>query len=371
MSKLYNKGDTVFLYIKFLDENGNYSENVKNVKARILHEKFGDIYEDMEWTMMNQLSTTEYYLNYVIPYDSELGMYDIFYYGEINDKPATMIESFHVINNSEQYDNAIKVYGYITDGLNDIPLSGVTVSVQDSEKIYYTQSITKLNGYWEVFIYPGDYSFEFSKNDFETQTINIQLGDENNEIQFNNVTMESLISKQCGNGAYEVTDSYILKNGIALDGLLVEVFDVNDIKNSVASCITNNKGVWKVFVDPGFYFLKVKGKSMNNDFDRTFRLIVKDNGKYTIEDMDDNKAVISDILNNGTGSKEYKDTILDRNGNPIVDVQVNIYDNKNKMIAQCYTNVRGEYIFHLDEGEYKVDIYHPSFKEVSEFKITI
>lgn len=371
MSKIYHKGDIVFLYVRFLKENGDYATCVKNAKVRILHEHNENIYEDLEWTEMNQLSSTEYFYNYNIPYDSDCGMFDIIYYGEIDDKPATMIESFHVINKSEQYTNAIKLYGYINDDINNMPLSGVSIEIQDVEQIYLTQSFTKENGYWESFIYPGEYICSFKKQGFNEQIINIQVGDENNEIQFNNISLESTRIKTCGNGAYEITDSYVLKNGIPLDGLVVKAFDVTNPQEVVATDITDNKGVWKIFLDSGFYFLKVNGISMNNEFDKTFRLNVADDGKYTLDDMNDNKAVIRDeCISSGNGPNIYSDIINDRYGNPIVDVQVNAYQN-GKIVAQCYTNIMGKYELHLESGEYMIDIYHPSFKEIAEFKINI
>jgi hypothetical protein len=89
MSKLYYKGDLVFLYIKFFDINGKPAEKVENPKVRILHSKKDNIYEDLPWTKMNKLtSENEFYVNYSVPFDSECGMFDIIYYGEINGKIA-------------------------------------------------------------------------------------------------------------------------------------------------------------------------------------------------------------------------------------------------------------------------------------------
>lgn len=371
MSKIYNKGDKIFLYIRFVDKTGNYVSNVQNAKVRILHQQNENIYEDLEWTPMNQLSPTEYFYNYDIPYDSDCGLYDIIYHGEIDGKDAVMIESFHVINKSEQYQNAIKLYGYVNDDINNIPLGNVSIEIIDYEGIYYTQSFTKENGYWEAYIYPGEYEVKFKKQGFIETVVNVQIGDENNEIHFNNITLESERVKMCGNGAYEITDSYVLKNGIPLDGLIVSAYDITNPMQIVASDITDNKGCWKIFLDSGFYFLKVIGNSMGNDFDKTFRLNVADDGKYTLDDMNDNKATIrEDFIGQGNGTICYSDVINDRHGNPIVDVQVNAYIGS-KLIAQCYTDIMGKYELHLDPGEYTIEIYHPSFKDIADFKINI
>lgn len=371
MSKIYNKGDKVFLYIRFVDEDNNIVANVNDVKVRILHEKNQNIYEDLEWTEMNKLSDTEYFFNYDIPYDCDCGMYDVIYSGKIDNKDAIMIETFHVINKSEQYNNAIKIYGYVNDSINNLPLSSVSIEISDYDQIYFTQSFTKENGYWEAYIYPGEYIVRFNKNGFFENAINIQIGNENNEVHFNNIIMESQRIKTCGNGAYEVTDSYILKNGIPLDGLNVKAYDIINPTHIIASDITDNKGRWKIYLDPGFYFLKVTGMSMGNDFDKTFRLNVSDDGKYMLDDMNDNKARIrEEIVSQGHGEISYSDIITDKYGNPIIDVQVNIYKN-NVIIAQCYTDILGKYEVFLDHGEYEVDIYHPSFNEMPRFKINI
>lgn len=369
MAKIYNKGEALFLYIKFDDVKKD--SIIKDVKVRILHEKDENIYEDLEWTEMLALSKNEYYFNYIIPFDADCGLYDIIYNGDVDGKPASMIETFHVINKSEIYDDAIKIYGYIDDSMNNLPLSDVSIEITSNDDIYNTRSYSKENGYWETYLYPGEYTCYFKKQGFQELCINIQIGNENNEMQFNNITLESTQLKTCGDGAYKISDSYSLKNGIPLDGLEVKVFNIFNPTEQVAKDITNSKGVWTVFLDPGNYFLKVSGVSMNNEFDKTFRLNVKDDGKYVIEDMTENKAAIrSEYISNGEGSIKYTDRILDKYENPIVDVQVTAYQN-DKIIAQSYSDITGKYELFLDAGEYMIDIYHPSFKEIAEFKITL
>lgn len=371
MSKIFNKGDLVFLYVKFVDNNGDIISDIKNPRVRVLHEKNEQIYEDLSWAEMQQLTSTEYYYNYTIPYDADCGLYDIVYCGDVNDKMASVVESFHVINKSEIYTDSIKLYGYITESLNNLPLSNVSVEIISNDEIYITQSYTKENGYWESYIYPGEYSCMFKKDGFDTIQTSIQIGSENNEIQFNNISLESKELKLCGNGAYKVSDSYVLKNGIPLDGLIVSAFNVLNPKEIVAKSITNNKGVWSIFLDPGFYFLKVTGISMDQDFDKTFRLKIEDDGKYNLDDMNDNKAtVMENYISSGDGEVRYSDVVTDRYGNPITDVQVSAYKS-GKIVAQSYTNSNGMYELFLNKGDYMIDVYHPSFKEICEFKVTI
>lgn len=372
MSKLYYRGDIIFLYVKFYDSNNNVAKNVNNPQVRILHESMGNIYEDLEWTNLKHLNRNEYYLNYKIPEDSKYGLYDIIYYGEIDGKEATIIETFHIINKSEQYKNAIKIYGDINDGRNKIPLSNVNVQIMTSDGLYNTESYTHENGYWESYLYPGEYICKFFKEGYKEIVTNIQLGNESTEIQFNNISMESTIPNINGNGIYEIKDSYILKNGIPLDNLKVDAYNLMEPETICATNITNNKGEWKLFLDTGYYFLKVTGNSMNQNFDKTFRLKVEDDGKYELEDMDNNKAVAKNesYLSNGNGSQKYTDTIFDKSGNPIIDVQVVMLKN-NQPIAETYTNAAGKFEFNLDSGQYCLDIYHPSFKDMPPIKINI
>jgi hypothetical protein len=372
MSKLYFKGDIVFLYVKFFDQNGNVAKKVENPKVRILHSKNCNIYEDLPWTKMNKLmSENEFFVNYPIPFDSECGMFDIVYHGEIDGKVATIVENFHVIEKSQTFSNAIKLYGYVDDIANQIPLAFANIEIMSMDGLYYTQSYTHENGYWEAYLYPGDYMCSFKRDGYKEQVTNIQLGSDTNEIQFNNISLESEIARTNGNGLCKISDSVILKNGIPLDGLKIDAYNIIDPTTLSATCLTNNRGVWEINLDPGYYFLKMSGNSMNMEFDKTFRLKINDDSTYDIEDMDNNKAIAQDeILGPGEGSQTYKDIISDGRGNPIIDVQVNAYKN-GKLIAQTYTNAAGEYELFLDKGEYTIDIYHPSFKEIPEFKITL
>lgn len=371
MSKLYYKGETIFLYVKFFNKDNTPAINVINPKVRILHVQSGNIYEDLPWSKLTNLSDNEYYFNYEIPYDNNCGQYDVIYYGEINNEVATVIESFHVINKSETYVDSIKLYGYVDDNLNKTPLSNVGVEINSTDNVYLTQSYTKENGYWEAYIYPGEYICTFIKEGFKETITNIQLGNENTEVKFNNISLESNQLKTCGNGVCKVTDSYILKNGIPLNGLKIEAFNIMNPSILCATDITDNRGKWTIYLDPAFYFLKVTGNSMNQDFDKTFRLRINDDCKYVIEDMDDNKAVVRENnLNSGSGPIIHKDIISDNNGNPIVDVQVTAYKSGNP-IAQCYTDSAGKYELFLEHGNYVIDIYHPSFKDIPEITITV
>lgn len=372
MPKLYYRGEMVFLYVKFYNSDNQPAKLVDNPMVRILHESSGNIYEDLSWEPLINLSNNEYYLNYTIDSSAEYGLYHIVYKGEVEGKEASIIESFHVIAKSEEYKNAIKLYGYINDIKTSIPLDGVSVEISTRDGLYHTTSYTHNNGYWESYIYPGEYICRFYKDGFKEIITNIQVGNENSEIQFNNISMESNVVDQSGNGIYEIKDIYTLKNGIPLDGLEVSVYNLVDPKIICATTLTDSKGEWILHLDSGYYFLKVKGNSMNQDFDKTFRLKIQDDGEYFLEDMDENRAIAEKTsrLTNGDGLISYTDNIVDRNGNPIIDVQVVALQN-NSPIAECYTDATGKFEFNLNSGEYYLDIYHPMFNDLPLIKINI
>ncbi len=371
MSKTYYKGEMIFLYVKFFDKHNNNAIEVKNPKVRILHCKDDNIYEDLPWSKLFQISNNEYYFNHLIPYDCDCGMYDVIYYGEIDGKVATVIENFHVIEKSEIYSSATKLYGYVNNDFNKIPLSNVDVEIVSTDNSYRTRSYSKENGYWETYLYPGDYYCIFKKEGFKEITTTIQLGNDSNEMQFNNVSLESTQKRSNGNGSCKVSEDFILKNGIPLDGLKVEAFNINNPLIQVAFDYTNNRGVWELFLDPGYYFIKITGKSMDMDFDKSLRLKITDDLEYSIEDIDNNRAQAQDdVLGPGNGSQTYKDKITDKYENPIMDVQVNVLKD-NKLIAQTYTDAAGNYELYLDKGIYMLDIYHPSFNEIPQIRIEI
>lgn len=367
MSKLYYKGETILLYGKFIS-NGL---QIKEAKVRILHEHMDSIYEDLPWTNLDKLTDCEYVSKYTIPYDADNGIYNIFYSGIIGDKSVEYIEQFHVADKSQQFLNAIKVYGYLNSSYDQKLLGDVMIQITSEDGIYYTQTSSLFDGYWETFLYPNKYNIIFKLDNFEDYETNFELGFDSREVNFGNVVLESKEKQICGYGMYEISDSYILKNGIPLDGLLVEAFEITNLKKCIAKDITNNNGEWRIFLDPGFYLLRVTGNSMNMNFDKAFRLKVEHDSKFKLDDMEHNVLIEKqEYLSNGEGSIDYEDYILDKYKRPISDVQVNIFKN-NKLLAECYTDDNGRYIFHLDPGKYTVELYHPKYTELPKFSINL
>ena len=51
-------------------------------------------------------------------------------------------------------------------------------------------------------------------------------------------------------------------------------------------------------------------------------------------------------------------------------VRVNIIVGS-RIIAECYTDITGKYIFHLYHGRYTVRMYHPNYTNFKDFVITL
>lgn len=375
MSKFYFRGDTIFLYTQFVDATGKPCQ-AEEPQVRILHDNDGDIYEDLPWTDMQVMSESEYYLNFNVPYISDLGQYQAIYSGKINGEEAYVIETFHIVSKSDKYEDTVKIYGNVHDIRTGITLSDsniVVINSETGEKI--SQSLTNEEGYWEAYLYPGVYTFKFSKIDFKNMDINVEIGDEHNEIQFNNVGLESESASSKGNGIFQVGDKYVTKQGTPLNGLNISIAAIENPMITIAADQTNNEGQWNCYLDPGTYILKLVGKSLGTDFNRTFRVKVDDVGGYKFEDISKNTATVSKSTchDNGTGSKTISDYVKDRHGNPIIDVLVNAFNEgaqllDSNIIAQDYTDVQGKWTLNLEPGNYIIEFYHPDFKEFTEKK---
>ena len=366
----YFIGDTVFLYVNFKQNNKDVIQ-VNNPQIRILHSVNNNIYEDLPWTNLNYISNSEYCYNYIIPNNSDVGCYNVFYKGIIDNKTLNIMQTFFVINKSEKYNNnVIKIYGYIDDIRNQIGLEDVELNIKSNDTLFNVTTYTSLIGYWYVYLYPNNYNININKEGYINQNINFNVGNNNNVIKFNNISLQPDELKTNGNGIYEIKDKLILNNGIPLNNLKIEAFDINDINNNVAYTYSDNNGYWILNLDKGNYFIKITGNAMNKDFNDTYKLRIYENGKFNINTLFNNANVNDEYLNNGDGDIIYSDIILNNKNKPIVDVQVTAYLN-NKPIAEDYTDINGKYTLKLNHGKYTIRIYHPLFKQPQNITIDI
>ena len=369
-----------------------------SISVRILHDMDGEIYEDLEWTPLKKLSTNEFYYNFCIPYTFTPGQYQVIYkstysvkyfstktkqqltddeldkinFNKYNKtKVAYAKESFYVIVHNDIYENVIKVFGTVNYAKSTIPAEDVRISVyelsnqQQEKKIY--QSLTERDGTWEVYVYPGQYRFNFYRRGYLEENIYATISDDAQQQPFENVALTNGDSSQ-GTGIFKIFDNYHTKNGQPINGLTVQAFDILNPTVSIATDVTNDKGFWELFLNEGTYLLKVRGYFNNIDFGRTFRLKVLQNGEWHFEGLN---ITLTDAdinnINRGSGQFKIKDVLIDRFNNPIGEIQVNIFPataanlNDESIIAQDYSDGNGEYIVYLDPGTYIFEYYHPNF----------
>ena len=374
---MYRIGEKIFLYVQFKDDKGEPIV-VSNPEFKIISEKVEDpseIYWESLFPLDDNQNNNEYYCNYIVPQDAHYGTYEIAYRGMYGEKVARIIESIRVIPTSSVYENTIKVYGYVHQDNNSLPIPDVFVEVftKDQKEVVY-ESRTNSAGYWEAHIYPDHYQVYFNKYGFVEVQYGVQIGYEHNEIKFNNVVMEYDEKKKQGTGIYKVHDKYITKEGSEIFGLNIYAYRVSDISSIVAQNITDKDGYWELFLDPGIHLLKIDGTMYGTECQEKFRLTVYDDGKFAFENLSSNVAIPKEeeFISPGDPSNsnmvEVKDSVVDKDGYPVIDVQVNVFKkgDMNTIIAQDYTNPSGFWKVYLLPATYIFEYYHPNFDVIME-----
>lgn len=351
------------------------SDSKSTVYVRILHDETGTIFEDLQWTQMKCMNDNEYFYNYVIPYDAFVGQYQIVYKCEYDGKTAYSLETFHVIAQSNKYEDTVKVYGYVLHGKTSMPVEDARIDIvsQDTGTKAY-QSLTDREGKWEAYLYPGMYNFIVEHAIFGTADVMAEIGDEHNELQFNTIDLDN-DNTSSGTGMFRIFDKYITKNGTPLNNLTIDIYDSLDPTEILATAKTDDDGTWEAYLNDGVYLIKLDGISLGQEFKRTFRLKISDKGEYSFEDISNNRLYTEseNELSNGDGSVTITDSVIDKYGNPIIDVQVNAYLagttlSDETIVAQDYTNEYGKWSLKLDPGNYIIEYYHPEFATFTENK---
>lgn len=360
---MYNPGDTILLYAKFNNDPKTTSFLVPAV-VEVLYSKN----EKIQTLLQTEMSTSDYinyYYNFEIPKNAEYGQYQVVYTGFYNGQENKLFENFYVINYQKDI-NPIRLYGYVYDDEKHKCIVDSNIEIINIDDNIRYISNTNLVGQWEIYLYSGNYKFIFKKNGYKTQEINARIEDNAQNVQFNNITLIPISDDNKGNGLYEIKDQYILKDGQPIENLNITIYNIADLNNALVNTYTDSDGWWYSYLDPGNYLLKVNGEFNKQTYDKAFRLQVKNNGEFQMQDMSNNVANDNtQFYPNGNGAYQYSDIVTDTNGNPIPDVQVNIIENNN-IKYQYYTDLNGRFIFMLDEGVYNIEYYHPSFKTITD-----
>ena len=359
---IYNIGEQIFLFAKF--DNSFNSSFITEPVVKIIFLKNDELIEILNEKMETN-NYIEYYYNFKLPLNLDFGQYQIIYSGYANGKENNIYESFYVMNNSNDM-NPIRIFGYIFDSKNHKNINDVEIQIINNfdNITYYT--ISNLIGQWECYLQSGEYKFIFKKKGYKSQEVVTKINDSLQNIEFNNIVMEKTNDNLLGNGIFEISDQYIMKNGQPLENLDINIYDVNDLNNMLVKTKTNDDGRWYAYLNSGLYLLKIFGNVFNKNYNKMFRLKIKNNGEFSFEDISNNTSSEQTIFySNGDGIYKYIDYIYDKNNKPISDVQVNILKNKNDILYQYYTDLEGKFEFNLDKGKYNFEFYHPSFKTIN------
>ena len=223
-------------------------------------------------------------------------------------------------------------------------------------------------------MYPNQYKFVFSRNGYNDEIIYTEITDDNNHLLFETISLNNGSVIQ-GNGLFRITDSFTTKTGQPLYKLHITVFDIINPTLKIAETYTDDNGIWELYLDEGFYILKINGTLENAEFNRIFRLKIQPDGTFMMDNITGNILTDSNmpLINNGIGRLKIMDIIQDRWNNPINEVQVNVfYQNdticEENIRAQDYTDSNGKYILFLDPGTYIFEYYHPNFNVITELK---
>ncbi len=397
--KNYYKGDNVILYVKFPDNINVAKVKVfSNINDNEIKQYLPNPEDqsDSDWENMDKHIEGGYYKSYDIPYDCNIGKFNVIYLGlslnedltgdefgdtndiiyNINDE-IIITDSFYV-NESSDYGNKynkIKIYGYIYNSQTNSTLSGCELKIYnmyDDKKIKNNETTSNDIGYWESHLYPGKYRFEIKKDGFQLidSQFDVEIGDEFTEIQFNNIGLVPIGSTSLGKGIFPVGEKYINKYGMPLDGITIEIYDINqinevDLNKLYVKTKTNNKGEWECYLNPGTYLLKILSEKYS--IDDFIEIKVNNEGEFSFNQLsNERKIIIKNKKTNGNGNCFIVDNVFDDAQKPIVGCKVVARivngDNTNgEITAYDYTDNNGEWILLLDPGEYIIEYIHGDY----------
>ena len=354
----YYPGDDIVLYSRFDNTESTSFLTIPTV----------EIYYNNECILNTQMQTVDYidyYYTYTLPMDAKYGQYEVVYNGFYNNNINKIFETFYVLNYQSTV-NPIRLYGKINDYRTHDYIENVEVEIINTvDNIKYI-CYANLIGEWECYVYAGNYKFIFKKPGYKTQEVIAKISNDLQQQEFNNVLLEKITNDILGNGLFEIKEQYLLKDGQPIENLDVLIYNTKDLVNAIVKTKTNDDGYWYAYLDEGNYLLKLNGKFNGSEYNKTFRLRVFNNGTFNLQDISTNYATKNTVfISNGNGPIDYIDYVLDKNQNPIIDVQVNILKSNKDILYQCYTDQDGKFIFHLEKGNYDIEYYHPSFKTIT------
>jgi len=360
----YLKGDQIPLFTEFKQDDKIIK--VESPRVRVLQERDNQIYEVMTWKSMSPFVE-----GYMYMFNSSIcdypGEYVVVFSGKYNENTLNQLDKFNLKIKTQSSSNQIKIYGIVND-------MGDKHFLQDT-KITFTNMITgsiasettsDYSGAWECFVYPGRFNVIFSKDRYHDKILQIQIGDEKNEIQFNTISLESQSQFNHGSGMYRVNDNFTSKNGLGIENINISIYHSNSLDEVLVNVVTDYTGKWEVFLDDGSYVLKAQ---LPSGLIKVFDLQVQQGGEHLIKEIVSNNATTISGENTTLGSNVITDFVQDAHGNGIANVKLSVYK-EDKLIGNAFTLADGSFSLNLDSGTYKITCEHDNFKSYSwELKI--
>ena len=356
----YNKGDSIPLYVEF-----KFNDEIVNVdtpRVRVLHEIDEKIYEDLPWKVMKPFAD-----GYIYNLDSNtldvIGEYVAVYEGMYNSEKLNNVEAFELtvpnILEQESIDK-IKIYGFVDDLNEHKLLKDVKIKIKnlvDGNIVH--QTLSDYSGRWEAYCFAGEFEFEFSLAGYETKILQVQVGDENSEVQFNNISLENQKDKILGSGMFKIEDSFTDKMGLGIKDISINVYSLDDTNKPLLTTTTDSYGKWKAFLDSGSYLIKIK---LPSGVEKILSMTIDSEGKASIKETKQSNSKSIQNINTTFGNKCVSDYIKDAHGNGLENVRISVFKN-DQNIGETYTDINGYFTLNLDNGVYKIVCSKEKFKE--------
>lgn len=264
-----------------------------------------------------------------------------------------------------QGSGSVTVYGTITNNQTDIVVDEVEVrAINPTTNQILVWNKTNTDGYFELFLDPGEYIFEFTKEGYLESETRLTIPDQALfEIPAVTFTPEVL---GAGTGSETVTEVLIDSNADPIEGARCRAFIDGDMDTPIAQVMTDSSGRFTLYLDPETYVIECR----HGDSLRYLRVIVElGSTDFTFEDITTDYVPpppFTPELGRGTGTQHISDYVQDTENNRLkfIHVIVKILGT-DEWIAEDWTNENGEFHLYLDVGSYNFFFSGPDFTDIS------
>ena len=325
------RGDVVPLYHVFTDDDTHEHVTVDTAEVRVMHEQGDNVYEDMPWATMKSFADGFAAAFDTGEYVEADGDYVVVYRGHAGDKVYTASEVITVgdVPLPQAHGvRTVRLFGYTVDGGKGKLLGNVEVTVRTPGGQLVISTQTDYSGRWEANVQPGEYMVSFAATGFGSREARVQVGDTAVESQFANMTMEPDNESFRGPGVHRVSDIFTDKHDMGIAGMQLAVSTAVAPDQVIGTCVTTDKGEWRLNLDQGEYLLRV---TLPAGTTKVFRLLVNADGGHQLVEY--RTSVVpaktdseeQEVLSNGNGEVAVHDLVLNSHGVGIPNVVVKAY----------------------------------------------